>query len=108
MIFLLDIFKLLRKLAHFDSHLLLLITVCPNEVFLFLILLFVEVFLVLCFKHLQLHLGHFLFEFLEVLHKLCLEDLLLFHLLLELALKLLHFFLIRVDPGDRDDLFDAS
>jgi hypothetical protein len=52
----------------------------------------------LCFKHLQLHLGHFLFEFLEVLHKLCLEDLLLFHLLLELALKLLQFFLIRSGP----------
>ena len=30
MIFLLDIFKLLRQLAHFNSQLLLLITVCPN------------------------------------------------------------------------------
>ena len=98
MIFLLDIFKLLRQLAHFNSQLLLLITVCSHEIFLFLILLFVEVFLVLCFKYLQLHLGHFLFEFLEVLHKLCLEDLLLFRLLLELALKLIHFFLIRSGP----------
>lgn len=96
MIFLLDVFILLRQLAHFNSQLLLLITVFPNEIFLFLILLFVEVFLVLCFKHLQLHLGHFLFKFFEILHKLCLEDLLLFHLLLQLALKLPHFFLIRI------------
>ena len=97
-ILLLDIFKGLRELAHFNSQLLLLITVRPNHILLFLILLLVEVFLVLCFKHLQLHLGHFLLELLEVLHKLSLEHLLLFHLLPELALKLLHFFLIRGGP----------
>jgi hypothetical protein len=63
-ILLLDIFKGLRELAHFNSQLLLLITVRPNHILLFLILLLVEVFLVLCFKYLQLHLGHFLLELL--------------------------------------------
>ena len=94
----LDIFKLLRQLAHFDSQFLLPITVCLHDILLFLILLLVKVFFVLCFEHLQLHLGHFLFEFLEVLHKLCLEDLLLFHLLFELTLKLLDFIFILSRP----------
>ena len=100
-ILLLDIFKGLRELAHFNSQLLLLITVRPNHILLFLILLLVEVFLVLSFKYLQLHLSHFLLELLSVLHKLSLEHLLLFHLMFELALKLLHLFLIRSGSGGK-------
>lgn len=98
-ILLLDKFKGLGELAHFNSHLLLLNTVRSNHILLFLILLLVEVFLVLCFKHLQLHLGHFLLELLEVFHKLSLEHLLLFLLISELALKLLHFFLSQGGSG---------
>jgi len=91
MVFFLYILERLRELAHLDSEISLLPSVCVDYLLLLLVLLFVEILLVLCLEDLELHLSDFFLDLLEVLHELGLEDGLLLDLLLELRLQGLYF-----------------